>query len=346
MTLQELLNSDVGALGASVRQGYDWWIGELAQLVPDRWRRRAAGGRPLVELRQDLGPPRLRRRGRRDEVIGPKRKRALSADLGLGPAQVLTRSVVLPAVGMADLRRLVALELDRLTPFRPDQVYFDIELLERDQQAGRQALRLAVIPRADAEAALEQAARYGVAPLRLGVLDGESLRFDFLPALRAAGRGARANRALTLWWSLAAGLIALNVAVLAIKDMDDVATLRSTVEAQRPMVALALKLRQRVEQEAAVRTTLLARRAHNEPLRIEDAVARAFPSPQWIQRLEWNGRSLRLVGYRDAGFDVLAAARRSGVLGAPRSLSNVDPATAGAKPQFDLIAEPAGEPRR
>lgn len=346
MTLQDLLNTDVAALGGWARQGWDWWTGELAQMVPERWRRSGRAQRPWVELGAEGAPVRLWRRGRFTERLEPAPGRALTADVGLPAAAVLQRRLSLPAVGRADLKRLVALELDRLTPFRADQVYFDIELLERDRESGRQALLLAVIPRAEAEAALERAGRHAVTAARLGVVDGEGLRFDFLEAMRAAGRGGRPDRRLLYGWAAAAGLIALNLAILVFKDMDDIASLQRAVDLQRPTVALALKLRQRVEQEAALRQGLLAQRAHDEPLRIEDAVTRAFPAPQWVERLEWNGHAVRIVGYRDPGFDVLAAIRKSRALGAARALTSPNATVPGAKPAFDVIAEPPGEARK
>ncbi len=344
MTLQDLLNTDVSALGGWVRQGYAWWIDELTQILPDSWRRNGRSDRPIAELGPEDAPVRVWRHGRFTEVIEHAAPRRQAADLGLPSGLVLVRRLTLPAVGLADLKRLVALELDRLTPFRPDQVYFDIELLERDRETGRQALVLGVILREDAEAALERARRLGITPLRLGVIEDGALKFDFLQPLRAAGRGGRSDNRQLLWWLGAATLIALNVGILVLKDMGDVADLRRAVDLQRPTVALALKLRQRVEGEAGARKALLDRRAHNEPLRIEDAVTRAFPAPQWVQRLEWNGRAVRIVGFRDPNFDVLAAIHGSPALGAPRELNASAAPAPGAKPAFDVIAEPGAAP--
>jgi general secretion pathway protein L len=343
MTLQELLNSDVGTIGEGFRQGWDWWVDELAQMTPERLRRGGRADPPVAEIGGTDGAIRLWRRGRFSEISTGAKPR--SAALGLAPDQVLTRQVALPAVGRADARRLIALDLDRLTPFRPDQVYFDFERLDLDRGLGRQTLQLAVVPRPVADAALERARRHGLSALRLGVLDAGELRFDFLPALRAAGHGGRADRRRLIWWAAAALLIGLNLAALVLKDASDVGRLRDAVEQQRPAAALATNLRKRVESEASRRRALLSRRTHDDPLRIEAAVTRAFPPPQWIQRLEWNGRTLRLVGFRDAGFDVLAAIRKAGDLGEPRALTS-DAAAPAGRPQFDLVTQPPGAPRR
>jgi general secretion pathway protein L len=347
MTLQELLNSDVATLGEAVRRGFAWWTGELADLAPPRWRRLGGGDRPVAALAADGQSLSIRRGGRVFERRAGDRPWTGPADLGLPAGAVLQREVVLPALGLDDMKRLVAHDLDRLTPFRPDQVYFDLEPVQAAAPPGRRMARLGVIFRADAEAALHAARRFGLEPRRLGVrIEGEGLRFDFLGPMRAAGRGGRPDRALIYWWSAVAVLAAANLTALVLKDMDDVAALRQLVDLQRPTAALALKLRQRVESEAQARDTLLTRRARNEPLRVLDAATRAFPPPQWVQRLEWNGRLVRIVGYRDPAFDVLAAARTSGLLARARTLSGSEAPTPGARPSFDLVAEPDPEGRR
>jgi general secretion pathway protein L len=346
VTLQDVLNADVSLLGGWLRQGWTWWIDELGGMLPAGWRRGGRAGGPWVEMGAEAEPARLWRRGRVTALLTGATRRTLAAEVALSEGQVLVRSVVVPAVGAEDLRRLAAVELDRWTPFRPEAVYFDVEPIERDRAAGRQTVRVGVVPRADAEAALVRAAGLGIAPQRLGALvDGER-RFDFLPQIRAAGRGGRPDRRRLYWWLAAAALLLANLALLVFKDIDDVGALRAAVDLQRPTVTLALKLRQRVEAETEARRALLARRAHNEPLRIEEAVTRAFPAPQWIQRLEWNGRTLRLVGYRDPAFDALAAVQTSPVLGRPHALSGYDAPAPGAKAPFDLVSEPGDGPRR
>jgi general secretion pathway protein L len=298
-------------------------------------------------LAADGKSARVWRRGRFAELREGAQARVQGADLGLHPDMVLEREAVLPALSLPDLRRLVTNDLDRLTPFRADEVYLDIAPIGPEPAPGRRTVRLAVIPRADAEAALEAARRCGVAPRRIGVTGSpdHALRYDFAPALRAAGRGGRADRAPLYWWGAALALIAVNLAVLVARDMNDVGALRRTVEAQRPVVELALKLRQRVDGETAARAALVQRRGQNEPLRILDGAARALPPPQWVQRLEWNGRLVRLSGFRDPGFDVLAAARASAVMARPRTLNGGEATPGAARPAFDLVAEPAQSAR-
>jgi general secretion pathway protein L len=345
MSLQELLNADVSSLGARLREGWSWWIAELGEMVPRRLHEGSGSARPLAELSEG-DPVRVWRKGRFAERIEGQPARTIAADVGLPRSAVLTRELVLPALRPAELRRLLANDLSRFTPFEAEQVYFDLTLLEKDEGRGRQAARLAVIPRSRAEAALARAERLRISPRRIGVLrEDRTLEFDFLAPMRQAGHGGRARRPVALWWTAAAGLAAVNCAILIVKDVDDVAALEGAVELQAPTVKLAMALRGRVETEQAARAALLDRRDRGEPLRILDAAARAFPPPQWVQRLEWNGRSVRLVGYGEPGFDVLAAMAKLPELSQPRQISSGQSAATGALKPFDVTAGPA-EPRR
>jgi general secretion pathway protein L len=346
MTLQDILNADVSALGEWFGQAWRWWIGELSRIAPTNRSGRRSGGRPIAVIEREGESVRIWRRGAFVERLERNANKPLVVDLVLPPEAVLRRQIRLPALGIADLRRLVAQELDRLTPFRAEQVYFDIELTEVSEPGAARIVRLGVIPRDAAEAALDRARRFGLIPRRMAVAqDDEGLVFDFLGPIRDAGRGGRPRRSLLYWWTAVAALIAVNVAVLVWKDVQDVAALRAIVDLQQPTVSLAQALRTRNATESQARAALLARRAANEPLRVLDAVTRAFPPPQWVQRFEWNGHAVRIAGFRDPGFDVLAAIRRSKILGEPRQLGATAPALPGLKPPFDVVADPSGAPR-
>jgi Tfp pilus assembly PilM family ATPase len=53
-------------------------------------------------------------------------------------SRVFTRELDLPLLPPNDMRRLVALDIDRLTPFPAEAVYFDLEIIQRDADRGKQ----------------------------------------------------------------------------------------------------------------------------------------------------------------------------------------------------------------
>jgi len=346
VNLQELLNSqmDFASLAALGRRGWDWWTDELSGLLPAAWRARLSSRPRLLAEQVSPGAWRFWRDGHAtQEGLAPP-DAGSAVGLLLPPRAVLAREVAAPRMPAADVRRMLALDIDRLSPLAPELIHFDIEVVDRAAADGGRRAVVGIVPR-DAAAALLAAARArGLAPVAMGVrTDGASLepRFNFLPAVLAAAGEARTGRARLYWAAAVFGLLLLNVAVLVGRDMADVARLRGVAEAQAPMVNTVLGLRRRVEAEERRRAELLARGRRSDPLRMLDALSQAVPPGAWVQHLEWNGQTLRIVGFRRPDIDMAAAIRGSGAFTNPRLLGREGAAASGPAPMnpFDITAD-------
>lgn len=334
MAATDLLNADMATLGRLVRDGFDWWRGELVGLVPPGLGRALGGAAETVAELSPEGRHTLYRGGR--AVAGAGGRAAVALPRGA----VLERTLVLPMLSMRDTRALVALDIDRLTPFAAADIVFDLEPVTRDPVAGRQTLLLAILPRTTGLAALAQARAGGIEPIALGQSlapgSGE-LRHDFLAALEADARPWWARRGY--WWGAVGLMLALNVGVAIWRDVRQTDAMAELVAAQSDGVALAQRLRGRVAAEDARRAALVARRGANDPLPLLAAATAALPPPAWVQRAQWDGKSLRLTGFAP-GIDPVAALRRSPALGPVRAASaDLAPDTAAGTP-FDLAVTP------
>jgi general secretion pathway protein L len=354
MTDQNILNADVSVVGRMLSDGFRWWVSELAEMTPAALRGSLGGRAPWVAEAQSLsGPVRLSRRGVVTDTLslegGTDTSRRL-VELRAPAAAVLVQELDLPPLSAADRRRLLELNMDRYTPFTAAQVYFDAIVVGASEVEGRQRIRLAVLEKSRARAILDLAASLGLTVKRLGVAAGTEAGaspFDFMPSVRQE-RGGDAGLSLRGWlWAGCAALALANVVVAVLSDMKDVARLQEMVDAQRPMVERVARVRTAVEGERRRRLDLLTRRSAQEPLRILDAVSRALPPQAWVERLEWNGRNLRLVGFKPPELD-LATALNGRALGNVRSLASDMPAkTASGQAPFDVLADTAaGKPRR
>ena len=349
-TLQELLNSemDLASLTALARQGLAWWLDELSGLLPPAWRERLSS-RPRIWLEaRPEGGWRVWKDGRPTEQPPPGA--ASSARIGLlAPVDaVLTREIPTPRLPARDVRRMLTLDIDRLSPLNPDLIHFDMEILDRGEADGRQRVLLGLIPRAEAEALVERARRDGLTPAALAAPDPDRPahpRFDFLPQTLAAGGEGAPDRTRLYLWLAAGALILVNLAVLVGRDMIEVSRLRSDVEAQQPVVDAVVRLRRRVEGEDARRRDLLAHGRHGDPLRVINAVTEALPDGAWVQRMEWNGQTLRLVGFKRSDIDLSAAIRGTGLFTNPRAAGpETTPGPTAVRP-FDITADARPEPR-
>lgn len=341
MSPADLLNAELPPAGQALRAGLDWWLGELSDMVPPAWKR-ALSGRPAVtaELRAD-GRIRLVRDGREIHRAPLTRIRPLEVRLLLPPDEALTREAALPRLPDRDLRRLVALDIDRLTPFQAEAVFADVAVLGPDARPQLQRVLVAAVARERAARALAQARAAGLEPAALSVA-GAPAEIDFLPALRKAEGRARADGGRWVWGVIAL-LAVTNLLVAVVRDAADTAQLRAAVELQKPRVREAAALRSQVQDEAARRAAVARQHGEGEPLRVLDALTRAIPDGAWVQRMTWDGRAVRLAGYRQDTVDVVAALRASPMFEAPRSSVADTPARGAAGQPFDITAEVAPE---
>lgn len=343
MNVKDILNADHEALLQWAVNGWRWWIGELMELVPPAWRERLLQRNATVA---DVTDNHIAYRDEKTGAVLAEKPRGRIKVL-LPNDQVLTRELDLPVLPVSDMKRMLALDLDRLTPFRPDQVLFDAEIVSRDPDAGRQQVLLGVITREGAVAAMERARAFGVEPAGLGIAgNGHRSNLDFLPALRDITGGNAARKRAVYWWAAAAVLLALNLFYFSWRDSNEVDQLRSAVEAQQAPVNVAMHLRDKVEKEAAHRVDLIRQQAKASPLKVIDALSTALPQGAWAEHFEWNGKTVQIRGFEKDTPNLLARLEASPILHNARSLTPNPGAVRQSSASFDLAADRRAEKSR
>src|SRR5262249_12795347 len=146
---------------------FGWWLEQLRELIPaplralfGRGRRRelvaTADTADAVELALSLrgrsggaalGRPPLGRHA--PEAAGGRLSRAQrkTVVLRMPDSLLLEQDVTLPLTTEADLQYVLSYEMDRLTPFRADQVFWSWRAGTRDVARKRLTVHLSLIPR-------------------------------------------------------------------------------------------------------------------------------------------------------------------------------------------------------
>ncbi len=339
MNAKDLLNMDMASASRLLLQFWRWWTDELMAMLPPEWRERLTKRSHIIaEVR---GNDLVYRNEEDGAVLSTKPRGPIKF---LIPSdQVLLRQIDLPLLPMSDVKRMVALEIDRLTPFQPDQIYFDADVVSRDQESGRQQVALGILPRTTAEKVLGFVREHDLAPAAIGMAARNGAvapDFDFLSVMRDAQGGDAAQRRSLYWWGAAAALLIINIGFLTYRDSSRLDELRQTVESQQAPVNVALRTRDKVEHEAARRTLLLQSKQRTSPLPVLNAVTQVLPQDAWVSRFEWNGRTVHIRGQRKTSNDILARLEASPVLRNARSLSGETRNNDGAViQQFDMQAD-------
>lgn len=201
----------------------DWWGRELAAVaaaaVPTALRQRLWPGRPRLIAEPDAaGGFELTLSARSDRALGTlieldaKARRQLTRAIREGRARmvlalpeerVLRRQVSLPLAAEADLDQVIRFEIDRLTPFRAEELHYAHRITGRDAKAGKLGVELFFLPREQARAALEELGAADLPPTRIDIRVGAG--FMGLDLLRDKARDGWSLQA-----QLAAGLFGLS----------------------------------------------------------------------------------------------------------------------------------------
>ncbi|GEN99029.1 hypothetical protein NSE01_08620 [Novosphingobium sediminis] len=332
MNLSELLNADMTTLARMARSGFDWWVRELEGLLPAGLVR----GRNLTAWhRYEHGAVTPASRAGVDTLVIPHEL-------------CLVRTLSLPRLPLPDLAALIALDADRIMPVPADSIVIGIRTLGPADEAGAAVdmvrVQVGALPIVRAREIAEAAFAAGVSPARIGPLDagGEQLDFDLAPAMRAAGLLPPRPAAARFWWTVVAVLLLVNIGTAVLRDQQQVSRLQALVDAQAPALNAVRRIEDRVIGNAHLVKALNAKRTEHPPLRLMAAVGSVLPDRAWIQRFEWDGKTLHLSGYAAPGVNVVSALKASGLFASVRANRAEALAETETGRPFDLVLIPRG----
>ncbi len=345
---------------------FAWWKGELVGLLPERWRDLVA--ERAEELLLDAQPgefviwrlsaARCAELGRLSREISAEEARSEFARLrGLiddpqlrvyycvPAARCLRRDLTLPAAAEDKLRQVLSFEMDRQTPFKADQVYFDYRIGARDAAAKNLAVKLTVVPRAAIDPDLAVLANFGVAldgvDCWQGAQGGERAGLNLLPAER---RVRRKNQRLRLNLALAgAALLLLFIAMwqsLANREASVEAMTAEVEKAQneaKQTSALAKKL-----EERAVSTSFLSRLKSDTTTMTEllADLTQRLPDDTFLERLTVDERGkVDVQGQSSNAAKLIDGLQKSEVLTNPGFAGTIQADPRTHKERFNLSFE-------
>lgn len=323
--------------GGMVRDFLTWWVGQLADCLPERWRRRGTtGGNALIivpagSLANGVEMAAISlRRNRRETPLGRfglaagglaglPRSADQSAVVRLQEADVLCKTVQLPLAAERNLDQVLTFEMDRETPFSVDEVFWSYRITQRDRQRGQLSVRLLLVPRAALANLLGALENAGIEPKRAEVGSGPD-EGACLPLVSDNGRPHRAGARTFLRWPIAAACVGLAAAVVAmpfVRQASALADLDTKIATGREAVGEAGRLRLEIERlSGTVELIERERDKAGRPLATLAALTALVPDDTYLTELQHHQHKLTLSG-RSA-----AASRLIGALAASNQLRN------------------------
>jgi general secretion pathway protein L len=297
----------------------NWWLGELAQMLPAAWRARMQHALRRVTLvvnasqlnvgieenratrwlepfflDQELA---LQKQGIRS-LLEQQDVKETPKFLLLDSGKVLRKRLSLPAATEPNLHQVLAFEMDRQTPFRAADVYFTWQLLGDDKDDAQIEIDLYVVQRKSVDAALELLAARGLDVSGVDVIDrDQTLGINLLPIEK---RFRVINPKSRLNYSLAAAACLLLI-VLMMQSLNlrthRVESLESGIEEVQDEARRVQRLREQVA-ETSEAASFLTRKRGARPMSIEllAEITKTLPDDTYLDRLVINEDGVLMQG--------------------------------------------------
>lgn len=341
MTLADALNPLLARLRSRVAQTplpqfWQWWSGELLSFLPPRWREALAveqaclllsavddGFKLELDRVGQRGPLLQLQSAERDEWVRQLQRgvddnlRTLPLVLGLPVHRVLRRSLALPAAALENLDTVLGFELDRQTPFKPEQVYFASRVLKHEAGAKQVQVELLVVPRPVLDEAIEALGPLGGELSAVDVLDaqGRRLAINLLPVERRA-RQVRTQPLIQAGLLLASVvLVFFGLGQIVQNREAAVAEMQELVQAQREAAREVSALRSQLEDAAAAANFLaVQKQTQASMVLLLDEVTRRLPDDTFLTRLSVSGNQVSLSGYSAQALKLVGELQKSELL--------------------------------
>jgi general secretion pathway protein L len=299
-------------------QFLSWWGSELKQAMPASWQEKLqhALRRVVVQLEDEsliinidenrrlncverlpLSTDTEWQRRQIEDCLETNDLDEATTILAIDIGAVLSKDLMLPTAAESNLAQVLAFEMDRQTPFKASEIYYDWEVVERDL-SGQLSLKLYLVPRPAVDGAVRAVTERGLSLGGIDIMDGgRTLGLNLMPPesrSRAVKRKARINYAL----GLAVGIsIAIVMAQSLYLRKHQVRELEEAIAAVQGQAREVMQIKEKIGDSSEAAGFLANRRAES-PLAIEllADVTRLLPDNTYLDRLVIGRESVQLQG--------------------------------------------------
>jgi len=315
-----------------LRDFFRWWFGQLAGLLPQRLRRSAPSAADAtvitpIDPAMNTVAVGLRRGGSETplgqfainaaELADLPRSPTKPAVLQLREGDVLAKTLSLPLAAERELDQALLFEMDRETPFRPDELYWNHRVEAVDRQNARLSVRLVLTPKVHLASLLEPLGQAGVIPARAEIADGPDAGF-WLPLDTDRHQVGRGRPPLVKPLAVCCALLATAAIVTPfVRQSTTMGQLDQSLATGRAAAAEADRLHDEIARLAGSADLIVRQREKvGEPLAVLAAATRVLPDDSYLTEMQLQQRKLTMSG-RSA-----AAARLIGAMAADSEFHN------------------------
>jgi general secretion pathway protein L len=337
-----------------------WWRQGLLGWLPLEVRRKLAGSsRKLIVEPSPDGITLFRQKDSELEVLSHQSWKSSSREtlhklirterptaiiLRMPADRALTRVVMLPIAAAGNLRQVLGYEMDRLTPFSANQLYYDALILDRQLEQRRIRVELSALPRTEVDATLEALAALGIAPDVVDIVGGR-VGVNLLPVEKRPRRDVWPRRLQNILIIVSLSLILAAALLPSWQYRVQVIRLQKQVDILQQDSGQVLNLREQLEKAVESSRFLLQKKQSSPPvIELLRELTMILPDNTWLERLQIKGDTLQLIGQSSSASALVGVIEESKLLGSVAFASPVTNDRRTGKERFVLSARVVLEP--
>lgn len=348
-----------------VREFFRWWLAQLADLIPARLGR--FGSReldavivaPLAPLSSGVREVTLSwRRNGKETPIGefrvgtdefaaalsqavPRQAVPRQAVLRLPGSDVLNKALALPLASESHLHQALTFELDRETPFLPEEVFWTHRVVERDRRMGRLRVRLLLMPRAQLASLIAGLGDAGIRPRRAEIASGPD-RGAYIPLDTEDRRNPVGARFLRPAFACCIILAAAAAIVPFARQAWSLANVERAIAADRVAAAEAERLRREIDRlSGSADLVEHERKEGGRPLAVLAALTGLLPADTYLTDFQEQKGQVAITGRSAGASRLIAILSNGGLLRNPAFAAPVTRLGGGEQEMFTISAEVA-----
>ena len=349
-----------------LRTFFKWWASELASMAPIHLRRvwQRVWGSEIQSLLLRLDDDRLvasTLENGREELISetaigkgenssvPESLIARLADvdvnqyrviLFLDSTRIICRTTKVPLAAESELDDVLAFEIERLTPFHSDDVYFTYNVVDRDQTEKNLTVDLIVAPHKFVDPLVKSLQNRGLRPDIVTAMTADLSPNDIRVRLPVAGiheRHRATSTTVKFAWALSALLAfaAVSSPLFALKSV------ARDLHAKTQQVMATKQKAKALNREAdrlgdGVRLLVSAKSTAPSPLSILEVLSRLLPDDTWLVQCNIVGQEVTLEGRTTSSAKLIGILEASPMFSSVKYLSPITRETKSGIERFNF----------
>ncbi|MDD1648917.1 MAG: PilN domain-containing protein [Methylococcaceae bacterium] len=346
--------------GTQLSQFYQWWIGELLSMVPSGVQKLFGGAAEYLVLTRDehgVSLSHLRPTGEAelvhlllDETGGESRTQYLQENAALSEAktalrltgaQGLRKQFKLPMAAEENLRQVVSFEMDRMTPFKSDQVYFSTVIVSRLKATRQILVDLILTPRAKLDALLDELAAAGWRPDIVYLAgDAKPGGYNLLPD--------KFKPPQSRWPGLINGTLGIILfSLITLLIALPIWSARTEANRLQGEVKKTAKIAQEVEamreesEKLLHQARFLQDKKHTEPVLVDtlEELSRVIPDGTWLNGMQFMNRRIIIQGQSPSASSLIQGIEASDFFNNVSFVSPVTKDTSNGLERFQIASD-------